>query len=46
MIDGNAQSALTILEYGDDRWNVQQYQVPYDVAVFEHLSGERGFPLP
>ncbi len=44
--NGNAQSALTILEYGDDRWNVQQYQVPYDVAVFEHLSGERGFPLP
>jgi predicted phosphodiesterase len=38
------QSALTLLEYTDERWNVQQYQVPYDLAAFERLSVERGVP--
>ncbi len=42
--NGNGQSAFTILEYADDRWNVQQYQVPYDVRAFEQLSRERGVP--
>jgi putative phosphoesterase len=42
--NGFGQSAFTILEYADDRWNVQQHQVPYDVAAFERLSRERGVP--
>ncbi len=42
--NGAGQSAFTILEYADERWTVQQYQVPYDVAVFERLCRERKVP--
>ncbi len=45
MSRGNAgASAFTLLEYADDRWTVQQYQVPFDVNEFEHLCRERGVP--
>jgi hypothetical protein len=37
-------SALTLLEYADERWSVQQYQVPYDLEAFERLSLARGVP--
>ena len=39
------QSAFTMLEYADERWTIQQYQVPYDTEQFARLSRERGVPL-
>jgi hypothetical protein len=33
-----------LLEYTDERWNVQQYQAPYDLEAFERLSLARGVP--
>jgi len=41
-----AQSAFTILDYSDDRWNIQQYQVPYDAELLAKLTHERGVPRP
>ncbi len=41
---GTGQSAFTLVEYADERWTVQQYQVPYDVAAFKQLCIERGVP--
>ncbi len=38
-------SAFTLLEYADERWTVQQFQVPYEAASFEHLSRARGVPM-
>ena len=28
-----AQSAFTMMDYTDGRWNVQQFQVPYDAEL-------------
>lgn len=40
------QSGLTILDYADDRWTVQQFQIPYDTERLAALSHERGVPRP
>jgi hypothetical protein len=35
-----------MLDYTDDRWNIQQYQVPYDAELLAQLTHERGVPRP
>jgi predicted phosphodiesterase len=39
-----ALSAFTMLEYSDDRWTIQQYQVPYDAELLAQLTRERDVP--
>jgi predicted phosphodiesterase len=41
-----AQSAFTMLDYIDGRWNIQQYQVPYDAELLAQLTHERSVPRP
>jgi predicted phosphodiesterase len=38
------QSALTILDYKDGRWTIQQLQIPYDTHELAHLIHVRGVP--
>lgn len=39
-------SACTILTFENERWNIQQFQVPYDTRVEEQLLAERNVPRP
>jgi len=45
-IRSDGLSAYTLLESVEERWVVQQFQVPYDTAEEGKLTRERGVPLP
>ncbi len=42
---GDALSAITIIDATEERVVIQQYQVPYDGAAYERLCRERAVPL-
>lgn len=45
-LGAQGMSAYTLLENFDNRWIVQQFQVPYDTVEESRLNKLRGVPLP